>query len=247
MLAFLASLRPTGLSRSSRLRKDLETLTGLSSTDLSVSLCQFPGAKVQEYCAHIRRVVGKKPHVLVAYAWCYYMAVFSGGRWIRGELRKGGEEFWQNGAPRSSGGAEKEDALSLDNAGLSFFCFPGAEDGEDIKAEFKHRLAAGEDIFTPQEREDVIQEAQDIFRYSAGLVEELDELLATSAEKVAAVESVQQTRETAKSKESQDITSSSSFLSRAWIKRSETSTVVLGLGCLAWLAVYLYMGADRLS
>jgi heme oxygenase len=247
MLAFLASLRPTGLSRSSRLRKDLETLTGLSSTDLSVSLCQFPGAKVQEYCAHIRKVVGKKPHVLVAYAWCYYMAVFSGGRWIRGELRKGGEEFWQNGAPRSSGGAEKEDAPSLDNAGLSFFCFPGAEDGEDIKAEFKHRLAAGEDIFTPQEREDVIQEAQDIFRYSAGLVEELDELLATSAEKVAAVESVQQTRETAKSKEPQDITSSSSFLSRAWIKRSETSTVVLGLGCLAWLAVYLYMGADRLS
>ncbi|KAF2502999.1 heme oxygenase-like protein [Lophium mytilinum] len=245
MLAFLASLRPTGLARSSRLRKDLETLTGLSSTDLAVSLCQFPGAKVQEYCAHIRKVVGKKPHVLVAYAWCYYMAVFSGGRWIRGELRRGGEEFWRKGGAQSGGETEKEEAVSLNEAGLSFLCFPGLEDGEDIKAEFKSRLAAAEELFTPQEREDVVQESQEIFRYSVGLVEELDELLATNAEKVAAVEAAQQARETARRKDAQAI-SSSGLLHSRWLQSPEVSTVVLSLGCVAWLAVYLFMGSDRI-
>jgi len=241
MLAFLNSLRPTGLARSSRLRKDLEMLTGLSSTDLSVSLCQFPGAKVQEYCAHIRKVVGSKPHVLVAYAWCYYMAVFSGGRWIRGELRKGGNDFWRRADPEIASDQEKA-VVPLDEAGLSFFCFPGPEDGEDIKAEFKRRLTTLEDIFTSQERDDVIQEAQEIFRYSVGLVEELDELLATSSEKVGVAE---QAPETAKSKEA-PITVSPGLHSRAWIQRPELSAVVLSLSCVAWLAVYLYMGADHL-
>ncbi|KAF2817267.1 heme oxygenase-like protein [Mytilinidion resinicola] len=245
MLAFLASLRPAGLARSSRLRKDLETLTRLSSTDLSVSLSQFPGAKVQEYCAHIRKAVGKKPHVLVAYAWCYYMAVFSGGRWIRGELRKGGEEFWRKGGAQSGGEAEKKEVVPLDEAGLSFLCFPGLDDGEDIKAEFKSRLAAAEELFTPQEREDVIQESQEIFRYSVGLVEELDELLATNLEKAAAVEAAQKTKETARRKEVQDV-GSSGFLHSRWLQSPDVSTVVLSLGCVAWLAVYLFMGSDRI-
>lgn len=51
------------------------------------------GADVVE---RMRKVAEERPHVLVAYAWVWYMAVFSGGRYIREQL--GGanrEEFWE--------------------------------------------------------------------------------------------------------------------------------------------------------
>lgn len=235
MLEFLRNLRPKGLSRSGRLRRDLKTLTGLSETDLSVQLSQFPGVKVQEYCAHIRKAVAQKPHVLVAYAWCYYMAVFSGGRWIRSELMKAGEGFWRGGEKRA--GSD----VPLGEAGLSFFSFPGTEDGEDIKAGFKERLAAAEDLFTAQEREEVVAEASEIFKYSTNLVRELDELLATSQEKLAAVEAAGKDKE--KAEEVERAMVRVQRRPRAWLRRPEVTGMVVALSCVAWFAVY-HMGAS---
>ena len=234
MLEFLKNLRPKGLSRSGRLRRDLKTLTGLSETDLSVQLSQFPGVKVQEYCAHIRKAVARKPHMLVAYAWCYYMAVFSGGRWIRSELMKAGEGFGRGGEKKA--GSD----VPLGEAGLSFFSFPGTEDGEDIKAEFKERLAAAEDLFTAQEREEVVAEASEIFKYSANLVRELDELLATPREMLAAVEAAEKDKE-----KSEEVERAMMRVRRprAWLRRPEVTGVVVALSCVAWFAVY-HMGAS---
>ncbi|KAF2203269.1 heme oxygenase-like protein [Delitschia confertaspora ATCC 74209] len=179
MLGFLRDLRPKGLVRSGRLKQDLELLTGFEGTDLSLLLSQFPGTKVQEYCTHIRRVVAQKPHVLVAYAWCYYMAIFSGGRWIRGELLRAGEEFWGGGADKDG-----EKVVPLEEKGLALWHFDGDDDGEDIKAEFKRRLEAAETLFTPEERQDAIDEARNIFKYSVELVQELDERLGTKMDQV---------------------------------------------------------------
>ncbi|OCL11762.1 heme oxygenase-like protein [Glonium stellatum] len=235
MLEFLRNLRPKGLSRSGRLRRDLKALTGLSETDLSVQLSQFPGAKVQEYCAHIRKAVAQKPHVLVAYAWCYYMAVFSGGRWIRSELMKAGEGFWQGG------GKKVGDDVPLGEAGLSFFSFPGTEDGEDIKAEFKERLAAAEGLFTAQEREEVVAEAAEIFKYSASLVRELDELLATSQEELAAAEAAEKDKERTEERERAAVRPRRR--PRTWLRRPGIIGMVVALSCVAWLAVY-HMGVQ---
>ncbi|PVI05251.1 heme oxygenase-like protein, partial [Periconia macrospinosa] len=172
ILEFLQTLRPKGLARSGRLKKDLEYLTGLHPTDFDVMLSQYPGDQVAEFCVHIRRRVGSKPHVLVAYAWCFYMAVFSGGRWIRGELLKAGNDFWTKG--REVGEKYPEEKVRLQNVGLSFWSFPGEHDGLDIKEAFKSRLASAEALFTHEERIDIVEEAKIIFRLSANLVHELD-------------------------------------------------------------------------
>jgi hypothetical protein len=170
--AFLQTLRPRGLLRSGRLKRDLEYLLGLHPTDLEVLLAKYPGEKVAAFCTHIRKTVNEKPWTLVAYAWCFYMAVFSGGRWIRAGLHRAGEDFW----PARS----VDDHQGLEDRGLSFWHFPGPHDGEDIKAEFKLRLEAAETLFTPDERVDVIEEAKNIFTLCATLVDELDDLVGST-------------------------------------------------------------------
>ncbi|OCK85648.1 heme oxygenase-like protein [Lepidopterella palustris CBS 459.81] len=236
MLDFLATLRPKGLARSSRLKRDLQLLTGLSELDLSVQLSHFPGPHVQDYCAHIRRTVAQKPHTLVAYAWCYYMAVFSGGRWIRSELlNKGGEAFWRQGSGKT------DEPVPLSEAGLSFLHFPGTEDGIDIKAVFKQRLEAAETLFTPAERADVIAESQEIFKYSAALVHELDANLATDLQKVAAAEAAEreQEKDNEKGKEKAgagDAKIPARQSPHLWFRRPEVTGAALALGCVALLA-----------
>lgn len=240
MLRFLQVLRPKGLARSSRLKKDLEFLTGLHPTDLDVLLAQYPGEKVADYCTHIRKVVRHKPHVLVAYAWCFYMAVFSGGRWIRSQLTTAGEDFWRSATSddKNTESEKEEEQVSLEEKGLSFWNFDGEHDGEDIKAEFKRRLAAAEQLFTPDERIDVIEEAKEIFRLSATLVDELDEKLGTDNEKLKQLDHVAKKR-AREVNEADGITpkvSQSSSVS-TWLKRPEVTGAVVALGCLACVAL----------
>ncbi|KAL1619823.1 hypothetical protein SLS54_006421 [Diplodia seriata] len=177
-LAFLATLLPPGLPRSRRLRRDLSALLGLRPVELDVRLATggYPGGgAVAAYAAHIRQATSAAPHVLVAYAWVMYMAVFAGGRWIRGQLRGAGREFWV-------GGARGIAFDTLGERGLAFFSFDGDADGEDVKAAFKARLAEAEALLDEGQRRDVVEEAQRIFEWSIALVEELDELLDTPPE-----------------------------------------------------------------
>ncbi|RMZ70438.1 heme oxygenase [Pyrenophora seminiperda CCB06] len=176
LASFLHSLRPKGLVRSGRLKRDLEHLLGVHPTDLEVLLAQYPGPAVAAFCTHIRKSVNEKPWTLVAYAWCFYMAIFSGGRWIRGQLLNAPPGFWPPATEEE--GVEE----SLKDRGLALWHFNGPADGEDIKAEFKARLAEAEDLFTPDERVDVIEEAKHIFRLCASLVDELDNVIGTDTQ-----------------------------------------------------------------
>lgn len=159
----------------------------------------YPGnGRVAAYAAHIRRATAAKPHVLIAYAWVMYMAVFAGGRWIRGQLASGGREFWEGAGDvidrdSETDNKDNEDGKSaaapkaapginfdtLGDRGLAFFSFDGAHDGEDIKAAFKARLEDAEALLSPRQRAEVVAEAHAIFEWSIALVEELDELLDT--------------------------------------------------------------------
>ncbi|KAH7132200.1 hypothetical protein B0J11DRAFT_219812 [Dendryphion nanum] len=236
MLQFLSTLRPKGLARSPRLKEDLEFLTGLHPTDLSVLLAQYPGEKVQEYCNHIRRIVKQKPHVLVAYAWCFYMAVFSGGRWIRAQLAASGDEFWRTATSDDSKG-EKDAFVPLAERGLSLWSFDGEHDGEDIKAEFKKRLAAVEDFFTDDERIDVIEEAKNIFMFSAGLVEELDTKVGTDMQQLAHLDRAERLKAKEKAQQVDTLVPKMSQTSATWLKKPEITGAAVALGCLACAAL----------
>ncbi|KAF2686738.1 heme oxygenase-like protein [Lentithecium fluviatile CBS 122367] len=236
IVAFLHTLRPKGLIRSGRLKRDLEFLTGLHPTDFEVLLAQYPGDKVAEFCTHIRRRVGNKPHVLVAYAWCYYMAVFSGGRYLRAELLKAGNAFWNTGTEDEVPKEDKE-TLRLEDKGLSFWSFPGQHDGLDIKEAFKARLEAAETLLTPDERVDIIEEAKTIFKLSASLVEELDQKLGTDLEKLKLFNAAQRHQVEKISDQSVTVTPNMAKTVGTWLHRPEVTGTVVALGCLACVAL----------
>lgn len=166
----LKTLVPPALLRTLRLRSDLTFLTGQNEIDLSVSLSYYPSPTVQTWCAHIRKSTRQRPHLLVAYFWVMYMAVFSGGRWIRARLADSGDAFWLPDAPEN-----KEQPLELP---LSFWHHDGEDSGANIKEDFKTRLAEVEAVWTEQEQAEIVAESRRIFDWCEKLVEELDEICA---------------------------------------------------------------------
>lgn len=137
------------------------------------SLCQSRDQLIEHpilhsFLHHIREISAEKPHVLIAYSWVLYMALFNGGRWIRAQLQQA-RESWNLGLDKHSD--------STNETGLSFWYFDGAHDGEDVKDEFKARMRDVEAMLSDEQREDVIREAVVVFRGISRLVEELDEMV----------------------------------------------------------------------
>lgn len=224
--SLLAHLRLPGLLRAERLRADIRALTGISKLKVEEQLDAVArNGNLAEFIAHITQSVEANPHVLLAYAWVLYMALFSGGRYLRASLKEAGgvSEFWHRDSspvrpysitqelaiPRRNSNSEvtaevtsvrrprsrtrSDSVASRMIPGLSFFNFIGAEDGEDIKLDFKKRIAEAEVLLTEGEKEDIIQEAQDIFRFMVEMVEELDRVMGTTEEEIESVACRQRT------------------------------------------------------
>lgn len=217
--SLLANLRLPGLLRAGRLRADIRVLTGTPEHKIGEQLDAVArNGRLAAFMAHTTRSVDANPHVLLAYAWVLYMALFSGGRYLRASLKEAGgtNDFWYRDSspvrpysitqeakkPRRNSNCEadmkanpsrprsrtrSDSHASRMVPGLSFFNFVGEEDGEDIKREFKKRIAEAEVLLTEGEKEDIVQEAQDIFRFMVEMVEELDRVMGTKAEDIESV------------------------------------------------------------
>ena len=158
------------LERAGRLRRDLGRLCsgGSSSYD---TIGEESAPRLKALTRHISEATERQPHLLLAYTWLLYMALFSGGRYIRARLRDAGTEFWTGG--ESEKGGEVDEVLS-------FWTFEGGEDGEDVKADFKQRFAELEECLTGQEMEEVVEEATYIMDAMMGVVEEIAKFLERS-------------------------------------------------------------------
>ena len=179
---WLADLLPSGLWRTKAVEADLSHLRKALGVRFDIGRAD-DNARNLALIRHIQTVTTEKPHVLIAYAWIMYMAIFSGGRWIRQQLLDAGPVFWR----ASDFQIEKSSFRSPRNAvaGFSLFYFEGERDGEDIKADFKQRLEFAEEILSAKERDDVVDEAQWIFEACIGLVDDLDGRLQTPASQAA--------------------------------------------------------------
>ena len=225
----IADLLPPGMMRTQRLERDLTELGVAAEIENEVEGVKL---RVEEIVEHIRAQVDAKPWVLVAYAWVMYMAIFSGGRWIRQQLMDAGPAFW---------GYREEDGDEW--KGLAFLRFDGEEDGEDIKAEFKRRLVEVEDVLDKEQRCDIVEEAKTIFGHCISLVGELDEMLGGTEATVSSPASGQtlsakQIRkavetEHAKQKLRQQNTNQGGPFSRPYL----TGLAVV-VGCISWYAYY---------
>lgn len=190
---YLAHLLPVGIERTSRIRQDLEYL------GVDPQRKPTPNSVEARYEAHIRTSTRAKPHLLLAYSWCMYMAIFAGGRYVRQSLSDVPESFWEAGHsaghpqhpvtnpffedndddeeqddPQEGGPGASSDTFSqLDRPGYSFLSFDGSDDGVSIAQAFRAGFAKADHILTEQERREVIAESQTVFEYCIALVKEL--------------------------------------------------------------------------
>ena len=168
---WLAELRPAGLLRSERIRADLRHLRDVAGS----KVFDVPTAG-EEWLFQMRALMRTHPHVLVAFAWVMYMAIFSGGRWIRHELAKAGAGFWTN-QPETFYDEKGGQAPLLELPGFTFLSFDGKQDGADIKALFKSRLEKGDVLLTEQEKREIVDVSQQLFDHCIFLVRHLDQMV----------------------------------------------------------------------
>jgi len=203
--AMLQSLRIPGLLRSDRLRADLRALTGWSHETLEEQLREVAQTgHLSQFLHHIPAAVQAHPLVLIAYGWVFYMALFSGGRFIRAHLESAGEAFWHDvPAPirpglipcqhvdRTAVGDQETASAGDDECHhgrhrvasrhfpLAFFHFATPRDGEDLKHEFKDRLAEADMELADVEREQIALEAGCIFENVLLVVAQMDSVCGT--------------------------------------------------------------------
>ncbi|KAL9025432.1 MAG: hypothetical protein Q9180_007667 [Flavoplaca navasiana] len=155
----LSALHLPGLERAEALEKDINLLLP--------PLRRVPSPRhhshLEAFKRHIQVSLSSKPHLLFAYTWIFYMALFSGGRYIRSKLRAA---FSIQVACESQ---HSHDELS----GLSFWSFPSDTDGEDLKNDFKARVATLSEVLTEQEKADIITESVHIMVSLTEVVSEI--------------------------------------------------------------------------
>ncbi|KHO00315.1 heme oxygenase-like, multi-helical [Metarhizium album ARSEF 1941] len=188
-----------GLLRAERLVADIQSMTGWkeAATREQLEMIGKTG-HLAEVVKHIKRAIKNKPHVLLAYSYILYMALFAGGRFIRATLESAGQEFWDTTAAScamltSQSRSSNEDLVdgmcngqtgtpprgSHGRQPLRFFHFDTAEDGEDLKRDYKRKLADCDASLSYQEKHDIVQEAICIFENMVLLVAQLDTVVAT--------------------------------------------------------------------
>ena len=167
IVSILKHLHLPQLLRTTRLQEDLHNLFQLSRRETSYRVhdTSMKAPKLGNFISYIEHITTFRPHVLIAYAWVMYMALFNGGRWIRAQLLSAKQTSWSAPLVTNNNNIEY---------GLMFWHFTGSRDGEDIKDDFKTRIAEIEDLLTADERQEIVAEAEEIFTLCALVVEELD-------------------------------------------------------------------------
>lgn len=161
----IATLHIPQLCRASRLANDIQTILDfhhdpLASERRSSGECN-PGLHdgvsfkhLSQIATRINTLPNAAPHLLLAYTHVFYLAIFSGGRYIRSRLRDVGIKsagFFPPSSPSAG---------SVDNF-LTFWTFdPATRDGEDVRTEFKRRFGVAEALLSETQKEEVVFEAQ---------------------------------------------------------------------------------------
>lgn len=189
----LKSIYVPQLFRSDRLKADIKSMTGWSDEILEQQIHAIKGTgQLSAFISHIKQAVRAKPHILIAYSYNLFMALFAGGRFIRAAFENVDAGFWnavpapikptmQPCEPRSASGSWLElaaDPAAQEQAArsipLEFWRFDSDCDGEDLKQEYKGKLLMWEDKLSAEERNDVIQESVVILESIGQLVSQLD-------------------------------------------------------------------------
>ncbi|CUS07142.1 unnamed protein product [Tuber aestivum] len=184
----LQNLYSLPLLRTPQLVKDLEYFSDQRAHRLTQPM--WPARA--EYVLRIKRVLSQKPHLVIAYAHNYYMALFAGGKILKYQISQAKGFF-----PRRGGMTEEE----CKDAGTNLFSFEVPKGKEDLlRSGFKDALADIQSTLTVEEKtgqslspapslsevllkfgKEIIQESRAIFGNNEMLILELDRFCAAMA------------------------------------------------------------------
>lgn len=170
LVGIYTRLHLPALARTQLLQGDLASLksrfTGAGELDSLAEASKL-------YHSQIEASLREKPHVLLAYAWTMYLALFNGGRWIRGQLVSAGSEFWR-GEPFP----------------LSFWELGDRLEEEELKATFKEEFLVAASLLTDDEKDEVIEETNRLFDMCSEMVRFLDTTTTNLSKAVASAKPV---------------------------------------------------------
>ncbi|KAK6359675.1 heme oxygenase [Orbilia brochopaga] len=197
-------------------------------------------AYVLEY---IRRATTERPHVLLAYCHCLYMALFAGGQHIKAAIARSAARKLAL-APHQTV-PEKEVAAA---PGIGLFSFDGRSTKEEL--ELRQRLRDGlrqaEELLTPRERGEVLAESCEVFKLTRRLVDELDVLCGTNPTVLAATTQYTESKASnATLPPPQPARTSLVGISRRWLGRSFEPAVKGVVICLALFVAYSFYESSR--
>lgn len=155
--AYLVDLETDGLSRHLRLSRDLHSLSTLLGSKAAKRM-----TKLDHETKYIKKEVFQlcqdKPHLILAWAWTMYLAIFNGGRYIRAVLEQAGDDFW-----------------GTKTYPLEFWHFEGKDDGDKIHDAFKDNFDDAAERLSREQKDEVILEAKRIFHVCEDIVHVLDD------------------------------------------------------------------------
>lgn len=161
MKSLLRILYVPELLRTRSLQADLSFLHSVDPSGAELSREQNPGLEIRSY---IHDHVGQNPHLLVAWIWILYSAILYGGRELRSQLLNAGPEFWDL--------SSTELKARRTPCPLSFWHI---DNDSAVKAKFRTLMVDIDQLLTPQEQQDILNESLRIFQKLESLTLSLDE------------------------------------------------------------------------
>ncbi|EPS44748.1 hypothetical protein H072_1261 [Dactylellina haptotyla CBS 200.50] len=223
--AILEHIYIPALHRAGAFEKDLGRYTPESEED---ELTESSPAR-SYVAAYVKQATAERPHVLLAYCHCLYMALFAGGQHIKAAISRSAIRKFALAAHQTV----PEEAKTAPGIGL--FTFDGRSTKEELELRQKLRdgIRQAEELLTPKERSEVLVEACEVFKLTRRLVDELDVSCATAPNVLLATKQYTESESPVAPTEPM-VAYSRSF---RWNKRVET--VVKGFVCVSLFAGYL--------
>ena len=168
----VAKSQTPGLRRTEKLQQDLKRLRSrIRRTDYGSSMVDVVAGISQDAKIRMQTVedsIQRQPHLVLAYQWTLYLALFNGGRYLQRMLAAAGPEFWL---------CEGDE---IDNLNFWHFDAATASDPEAnlLKAQFKSDLDEASKKLTEAEQQEVVDEAVKLFELCIELISHLDMTMA---------------------------------------------------------------------
>lgn len=149
--------------RTEKLQNDIALIKDRLEIDQAEEL-ELLADQSRVFATRIDEELSANPHVMLAYCWSMYLALFNGGRIIQKLLNSAGAGFWK-GEPLP----------------LSFWDFEGdASEVEHLKNTCKERFLVAASLMTDAEKDDVIEGTNRLFDLCAEIVSFLDNKIAVN-------------------------------------------------------------------